>query len=134
MSDGYEPDFDIDNGFGKQGELFVVDIMRSLGAGKVEVKTESYHNTNMYVETEHLPPRLRRENRYVPSGLTTTKAEVWAFVHGRTAFVVPVVVLRECVRRRGGRPVSMLRGNNPTRGYILPMAWVMQVSAEWGAS
>lgn len=136
LSDGYNPDFDIDNGFGRQGELFVADILASLGTSTYEVKTERHHNTRMYVELEHQPRRLRRDNRWEDSGLRKTKADLWVYVHGRTAFVVPTGALRECVRRKeqaGEQLMSMLRGDNPTRGYVLQMAWVMAVSSETSA-
>lgn len=53
-ADGYEPRFDIDASYGRQGELFVSSIIDALTGGSVEVKRDSrFAKTgNVYVEYE----------------------------------------------------------------------------------
>lgn len=120
---GYEPKFDIDYQYGRQGELLVARVLEQLGdgQGRVEVKTSRYPGHQVFVELEQKP---RRAKVYKPSGLNVTQAEYWAFVFPGEAFLlVPVERLKAEVARRVARqPLTDagLNGDNPTRGLLIP--------------
>lgn len=116
MTTGYDPNWDIDLRFGKEGEQFVLDLL-SIDAETVEIKRKRYLDFRFYVETHQLPDRA---TEYQPSGIQTTKADYWAYVIGETGVVVfvPTEHLKRAARnapkKRGGE-----RGDNPTRGRLV---------------
>ena len=130
---GYEPDFDIDMKVGAQAELFVANMMESLGVrGSVEVKYDAqYLNTgNVYLEYQCL-----RKGNWKPSGIAITKADFWAFVLGMDTFCffVATKTLKEAGRERWKYPkarVGLDRGSHPTRGVILPVDWLTNYAAK----
>lgn len=123
MADGYEPRFDIDHEVGKQGELFVSDLIAALKSERVEVKTDlkAQKTGNIYVEFE-----CKRRGTYVPSGISTTEAAVWVFVldMGNLAVAISTHFLREIGRAayKAGKVRECLRGSHPTRGVVIPVA------------
>lgn len=127
--DGYEPRFDLDYERGRQGELFVDDIIAALRTESVEVKTDdqAQRTGNVYVEYECL-----RHGEYVPSGLATTDAEMWAFVieDGQMMVALPTEKLKEIARSaiRAGRTAECKRGSHPTRGVTVPLTDLVR----WG--
>jgi hypothetical protein len=130
---GYEPDFDIDMAVGAQAELFVANMMESLGVrGSVEVKYDAqYLNTgNVYLEYQCL-----RKGKWKPSGIASTKADFWAFVLGMDTFCffIATETLKEAGRERWKYPkarVGLDRGSHPTKGVILPVDWLTNYAAK----
>lgn len=130
LAQGYQPDFDIDMKVGAQGELFVANIIDSLGQrGMVEVKYDArYLDTgNVYVEYE-----CRRRDGWQKSGISTTKAAFWAFVLGMDTFcfIISTDTLKSAVRDRWDtNRRELTRGSHPTKGVILPVDWLAKYSA-----
>ena len=127
----YEPRFDIDYKFGEQAELWVSDIVASLNTDRVEVKHDArFADTgNVYVETLCL-----RRGKYRPSGISTTKAEVWVFVleAGTSCVVVSTETLKRACRTLWNDPrkhVECSRGSHPTKGLRVPLLWLLQNGA-----
>lgn len=127
FADGYEPRFDIDYQFGRQAELFVSDIIKSIGTERVEVKHDAmYRRTgNIYVETS-----CKRNGRYQPSGITTTQTEFWAFVlaPGMCVFVL-TETLRAAAEHLSQYEWNCARcdkGSHPTCGVKVPLRWLLQ--------
>lgn len=126
MADGYEPRFDLDHAVGKQGELFVSEILAALQSERVEVKTDlkASRYGNVFLEYECL-----RRGRYQPSGIATTDAKLWVFVLdlGNVAVAVSTDRLRELGRLayRHGRTRECVRGSHPTRGVVIKVADLM---------
>ena len=139
LSDGYLPDFDLDMQVGKQGELFVADIvdMLSNGTGEVEVKTDEMvsRTGNVYIEYA-----CRRRDGWKQSGIATTQAKLWAFVLPANVLIVaPVEAVRELARSEWVRPASRkecIVGSHPNKGVVIPVGrFVMQLySYEIGAA
>lgn len=108
-------DFDLDYSNGVVGEN-LVDAL--LGGGKtVEVKTDlKWKDTgNVYIETicwSH------RKAEWYPSGLSTSKADFWAFVLQGGVVLVPIEVLKKAVIDYG-RPIVCNIEPNPSKGYLL---------------
>jgi hypothetical protein len=121
LSDGYEPNFDIDYEVGRQGELFVTDLLGAMGSERIEVKTDAMaaKTGNVYIEVEC---------RGRPSGIQTTAAEFWAFVlPGDLVVITRTVTVRELATRAvlGGRIGRCDRGSHPTRGALIPQRWLV---------
>lgn len=122
---GYQPDFDIDSAVGRQGELIVLDLVAALRSGRVEVKIDerAAMTGNVYIEHECL-----RRGRWQPSGIATTKANLWAFVLGRGVIVAASVEVVSRVHARAlaeGRLRETSRGSHPTRGAIVPLTSIV---------
>lgn len=124
--DGYEPRFDIDLEYGRQGELFIGSVVEALKADRIEVKRDGKfaRTGNLYVEFE-----CRNRGQWRDSGLKTTDAALWAFVLGDSglAIIVPTELLKEVCRLRyhAGHVAEETDGSNPTRGVLLPVQYLM---------
>lgn len=77
--------FDIDVVYGEQGENHVLSLLN--GVTKVEVKTDriAHHTGNVAIEYE---------SRGLPSGISTTEADYWAFVIGENKTVIFITTKR----------------------------------------
>ncbi len=115
MSTAKLSDFDLDLAVGHQGEALVEQLLT--GGTTVEVKTDlKWKETgNLYIETvcwSH-----NNENWYL-SGLSSTKAQYWAFVLEGTTLLVPTEVLKQVVTARG-RAITCNIPPNPSKGYLI---------------
>ena len=122
------PDWDIDRGWGEEGQ----DVVKALSRYNIEVKRKRRLDDKIYVELEQDPGATG--TRWKPSGLRTTQAEYWAFVVGETGVVMffPAGLLRWAIyERQGGVDIAEIDGDNPTRGRLLRVPWLVQVSGEW---
>lgn len=123
-ADGYEPRFDVDYDYGRQGELWVTSVAEALKHDRVEVKRDAkfLDTGNLYVEFEC----RGRDGVWRPSGISVTETELWVFVLGdsQMAFVIPTAVLREVsLRLRAqGRIGQETDGSNPTKGVLLKLS------------
>lgn len=122
LSQGYQPNFDIDAAVGRQGELFCRDIAKGIADGSVEVKTDQrvLSTGNVYVEYECV-----RGGQWLPSGIQTTQAEFWAFSLDNTVLVAaPVADIRRAARiaYRLDKRAECKRGSHPTRGALIPIS------------
>jgi hypothetical protein len=120
-------DWDIDYGYGRQGELFIVDLLTTLQVGtQVEVKRSRYGDAKVYVEYEQSPRRLK--GRYEPSGIAVTQAMVWAFVADNWCLFVPTDHLKRVARlvlqQRPDMRRETLQSDCPTRGVLLETRWL----------
>lgn len=128
MAVGRNPEWDIDWEIGKNGELFVVDLIQSLKDGaRVETKTDVWAATtgNLYVEYS-----CRYFGQYQPSGIAVTKADVWALVMSTEVVIfTPVDRLKMVARyyytlgriKNGG-----LSGSHPTWGVLIPVSNILR--------
>lgn len=116
----YEPRFDRDYPYGRQGELLVDGTIAALRSGQVRVedKRKRRPDNMFYVEFEHDPGRT---GTYRPSGISTTEAELYAFVIENTGVVVfvPTVRLRAAFDRGCGKSAKENDGSCPTHGRLL---------------
>ena len=115
MSTAKLSDFDLDLAVGHQGEALVEQLLT--GGTTVEVKTDlKWKETgNLYIETvcwSH-----NNENWYL-SGLSSTKAQYWAFVLEGATLLVPTEVLKQVVTARG-RAITCNIPPNPSKGYLI---------------
>lgn len=123
MSDGYEPNWDVDLAVGKQGELYVASIADMLkdGTGRVEVKTDEKATKyeRIYVEYE-----CKKFGGWAKSGIATTTADIWAVVlGGDTVLAVPTWRLKQAARRVAKNPMlrkECVKGSHPTKGVVIP--------------
>lgn len=127
LSDGYQPDFDIDLRLGQQAELFVKDITDSFANGQVEVKRDAKAATtgNIYIETQC----RGRDGVWRPSGLSTTKAGMLAYVLENEVMVVaPTANFREVVEWAQAHKLAAecTRGSNPTKGVRIPLVVLLR--------
>lgn len=120
-----QPHFDIDRQYGEAGEE-VVRTLFGLAAHLVEVKRPRFDSRNVFIEVSHRP---RGMDRYIPSGLSVTHATYWAFVFGNAVYLYPTSVLKEAVARQEQEPIDAgLRGDNPTKGYVVSTQWLSQLA------
>lgn len=108
-------DFDLDLANGKVGETLVEELLT--GGKTIEVKTDlKWKNTgNLYIETicwSH------NNQEWYPSGLSTTKAEYWAFVLEGMVLMVLTEQLRKAVTLFG-HPITCNIQPNPSKGYLI---------------
>ena len=116
----YEPRFDRDYAYGRQGELLVDGLLTALehGDARVETKRKGRRDCVVYVELEQDP---YRRDEWKPSGIARTAAEAWVYVVDETdvMFVIPVARIRRALELGLGTPTACTVGNNPTRGVLL---------------
>ncbi len=84
----------------------------------IEVKRKRRNDGKFYVELEHDPGR---RGRFIPSGLSVTHADIWAFVIEDTANMhwTSTTVLKTAIERNYGFPAKETDGSCPTRGRLL---------------
>lgn len=87
-----QKNFDLDLQYGNDGENHVLSLLN--GATKVEVKTDTMAHVTGNIAVEY-------QYRGNPSGISTTKADYWAFIIGENKTVVFVTTerLKEVARR-----------------------------------
>jgi hypothetical protein len=125
MTNGYQPEWDIDRETGEVGE----DTVRALlGNHNFEVKRKSRVDDTLYIELEQDPGA---KDCWQPSGLNVTKAEYWAFVVNDTGVVLffPTALLKRVVPEfacRMTRTDPTKENPNPTRGALIRAAYLIQ--------
>lgn len=127
-----ESRWDRDYAYGVQGELAIDDMLDQLARRQLtrEDKRKRRLDAQLYIEVEQNPLDC---GRWRPSGLATTDADVWTFRVGDQSivFVFGVDVLKRAVEHARYLNVAMhsVGGDNPTRGYLLPVERIVR----WGA-
>ncbi len=108
-------DFDLDLAKGQEGEGLVEQLLT--GGKTVEVKTDlKWKDTgNLYVETVCWS---HNNHEWYASGLSSTKAEYWAFVIESGTLLVPTETLKKVVALRG-RAITCNIQPNPSKGYLI---------------
>ena len=132
--EGYNPDFDIDYEYGKQGELFVTSVAQAMKEGRVEVKRDGKfaETGNLYVECA-----CYRRGQWRPSGirLTDNPPDIWVFVLGdsETALVIPTERLRAVCKPLwdAGRVAGENDGSHPTKGVLVKVSQLMAEIRRW---
>lgn len=130
-----ESRWDHDLPYGEDAQEYVERVVWStLTAGRVRIedKRKRRMDNKFYVELQQDPGRM---GRYVPSGLSTSEADLWAFVIADTGVVVwvPAVRLRAAVfelgwgARRDGSDYEETDGECPTRGRLLDFNQIIAV-------
>ena len=119
-------DFDLDLSVGHGGEALVNELLT--GGKTIEVKTDlKWKNTgNLYIETVCWS---HNNSEWYPSGLSTTKADVWAFVLEGTVLLVPTQILKQAVTV-WGHPITCNIEPNPSKGYLIKPDKILQVVQE----
>ena len=114
------------------GEALVRQICGEIDAEKVhiEVKRKRRNDGKFYVELEHDPGR---RGRYIPSGLSVTEAEFWAFAVADTGLVLMTrtALLKVALERNYGLPAHETDGTCPTRGRLLDV-WDLLLASKPG--
>ena len=108
-------DFDLDLSVGHEGETLVNELLT--GGKTVEVKRDlKWKNTgNLYIETVCWS---HNNHEWYASGLSSTKAEYWAFVIESGTLLVPTETLKKVVALRG-RAITCNIQPNPSKGYLI---------------
>lgn len=117
------PDWDRDVAFGEHMELVVEGVLSRVrnGGYTQETKGDRHANGRMFLEWEHDPGR---RDSWKPSGLQTTKADLFVYAHGTACFEVwDTVVLKAFVLwTLKDSPRRLVVGGGlgdcPTRGVI----------------
>jgi hypothetical protein len=127
----YEPRFDLDYEYGRDGELMFGDVVRAIGRGElsVEVKRKRKPDGLFYVEFEQNP---YDRGSWKPSGVRVSTADYWAFVVASTGVVllVPRSRLVAAYRHHVGRVAEVTRGDNPTLGRLLSLADIVSAACD----
>lgn len=106
------PEWDLDLGVGYDGERFAETCHR----GTHEVKAPRYQDDFFYVELE----QSCFGGAWKPSGLRTSKADVWDFVKGHSVTSVSRTRLNMLIDDFDlGTPAHEEDGECPTRGRLL---------------
>lgn len=136
-SKGYAPEFDFDVPYGEEGQAMLIGAL----TGPVEVKRDrrwARERGTLYFEYEQNPGR---RGEWTPSGVhpfnVKTKAD-WFFYWITDDYVVGMrmdalrAALGLCKGRGVGRRVEERDGDNPTRGYSVPIDELRAVFCELG--
>ena len=107
--------FDLDFGYGRQGETLVEELLT--GGKTVEVKRDRrwVETGNLYIETGCYFTKI---DDWAPSGLFVTEAAYWAFVIQESIFIVPTETLKEVVAKYGRRITCKIEPNI-SNGYLI---------------
>ena len=107
--------WDIDFATGLAGEQLVQELLT--GGYKVEVKRDMRwaETGNLYIETWCW---YNNENKYLPSGLSVSEADYWAFVLGTTVVLLETNKLKRIVDAYG-RYVECQILPNPSKGFLI---------------
>lgn len=116
-----DSNWDLDYRAGLEGESKVADLLH---LDTVEVKTDKrwVETGNLYIETECY---YVNEGIWKPSGIRVTKATHWGFMLEDSALIVPTYRLKELIWEHG-RPITCDIPPNPSRGYLVTPAQVME--------
>jgi hypothetical protein len=108
-------DFDLDYGYGLQGENLVDALLR--GANTVEVKRDRrwWDTGNIFIETECY---FQTSQSWEQSGLSVTQAEYWAFVLESGVILVPTNHVKYAVKIFG-RAITCDIEPNRSKGYLI---------------
>ena len=123
MSKGYEPRWDIEIGFGDEGETRVADLLGLTGK-TVEVKHDRHtYSPNLFIETHQ-----KRGSTWFPSGVKASNADYWVYVMGETFTVIPTGVLKLAVEMFSDEcDAVFIEYDTPTRGVLIPRVLIQQV-------
>ena len=114
-------DWDIDLAEGQFSE----ELVRKLfdGRNKIEVKRDlRWRETgNLYIETEQYSTYYEK---WIPSGISISKADFWAFQLDTLILFVNTDKLREAIKEEN-RPISMKR-QPPTKGYLVKVTTIIK--------
>lgn len=121
-------DFDLDFSNGREGETLVEALLT--GGKTVEVKRDlRWHETeNLYIETSCY---YQRSKSWEASGLSTTKADYWAFVLCGGVLMIPTTVLKTAVFLYG-RQIRCNIEPNPSAGYLVTANEILTALARHG--
>jgi hypothetical protein len=124
LPEGYNPDFDIDLAFGKEGERHAYEAIRMLGSGKVEVKRERYNNGSMFIEVAQRPNGY---TEFKPSGINVTKADYWAYIKpGGVIIFLPTQTIKDYLATLDYEPfIAKPFSSNPSKGYLVEIAAIL---------
>ncbi len=109
----YNSDFSHDLQLGKKGENLLAKILLLKG-DKIEVKTDfqAKQTGNLFIEYK---------SRNKLSGLTTTKAEYWAFlISNEQIIIIETNKLKELCKINGLKRVTG-GDNNTSKGILIPL-------------
>lgn len=132
LSEGYEPRFDIDLTYGREGEVAVLDIIEGIKSSKTEVKRDAvFHKTgNIYVEYA-----CKINGQWFESGIRTTSAEYWVFVLGNSGVMVTIQIdkLKDLAKNYyyWCGSVEEKDGSHPTKGIVIPVTAIIQQAQKW---
>jgi hypothetical protein len=121
---GYEPRWDLDL---RRGEVKEDLVRRLVTQGEdrltIEVKADyaAERTGNHFAEYR----QRGRNGRWRDSGVRTTESDYWTVaLSDGTAVMVPIAKMRRLVERAidAGHTVTMTRGDNPTRGALVPLS------------
>ena len=117
---------------GSYDTLIKVFANRPNEASKVlSGKYESYfQNGKKEKESYYVKGKQNGESKeWYPSGISTTKAEYWAFVLEGTVLIVPLEHLRRAITLYG-HPITCNIEPNPSKGYLIRPDKILQVVQE----
>lgn len=123
ISQGNIPDFDINREQGAQAELWVLDICKTMARGKGEIEVKApkpfLRRGSPYVEYSC----KRKDGKWYPSGIATTKAKLWAIKFGSLPgmLVIETAWLRRAARLAYEKKqfINETDGDNPTKGVYV---------------
>jgi hypothetical protein len=126
MTENYDHRFDLELGYGQEGEDRVADLL-GLAGSTVEVKRKRYTDLKFYVEVAQCP---RGSLDYKASGINTTEADYWVYVVADTGVVV--LIPRERLKRAAAAapPAEEKDGDNPTKGRLVDATHLFGVDVE----
>lgn len=121
VSEGYNPNFDIDLAFGVKNENELADILQN---AKIEVKTER----DIWVDTGNIVIEIRYKGE--PSGLSATKADYWAQILSYKGIIKSIVMFHvkdlklkvKYLLENGKAEIKNGGDNNYSQLVVIPLA------------
>ena len=108
-------DFDIDLAIGHEGENLVKELLTCGRTIEVKKDLKWKRTGNLYIETVCWS---HNNQQWYLSGLSTTKAEYWAFVLDDSVIMLPTNVLKKVIADKGTQ-ISCNIEPNPSKGFLV---------------
>jgi hypothetical protein len=108
-------DFDIDFANGYAGEKLVTELLTCGYTVEVKRDMKWAKTGNLYIETLCWN---QTEQAWLPSGISVSKSEYWAFVLDETVIMIPLSKLQDLVIAYG-RYTECKMLPNPSKGFLI---------------
>lgn len=119
--------FDIDFGYGRQGERLVEELLTEGRTVEVKRDRKWWITNNLYIEVECW---YNTSQSWEASGIMVTEAAYWAFVLEQAVFIIPTHILKKGVMELG-RDITCEIPPNKSRGKLITVEDLLTMTRKY---
>lgn len=119
--------FDIDFGYGRQGERLVEELLTEGHTVEVKRDRKWWITNNLYIEVECW---YNTSQSWEASGIMVTEAAYWAFVLEQAVFIIPTHILKKGVMELG-RDIACEIPPNKSRGKLITVEDLLTMTRKY---